>query len=185
MLGEVPSKMKTNDSSNDLRARQDPRFALHRRRVFLGILTALLCASATIGSSDCPPCGPLYCVDTSEYQTALAQKKVALAKHGYPQRLIALFDKLDHCKGCMDTSPDGFSLFTVGNDGSISIKAWTSEDEVTAAKAVAGGTSKSCYVIVSRRACSCCKQPKYSDRPDYDAALDLSKAATVICQTAQ
>jgi hypothetical protein len=134
--------------------------------------------------ADCPPCGPLYCVDTGEYQSALAQKKSALSNKGYPARLVALFDKLDHCKGCIDTSPDGFSLFTIGINGSIDIRSWTKDGETAAVKAIADGTSKSCFVIIVRRSCSCCKQPKYNERSDYDQSLDLNKKATLQCGAA-
>jgi hypothetical protein len=160
-----------------------PSLLLSRRLLVFGITAFFLVAPLKIGSADCPPCGPLYCLDTPEYQATLAQKKAALTRQGYPARLVALVEKIDHCKGCIDTSPDGFSLFTVGLDGSILIKAWTSDDEGVAAKAVANGTSKSCYVIFSRRACAGCKQPKYMDRSDYDASLDLNKKATITCQS--
>lgn len=153
-------------------------------RVQTAIRVSILVLAASVAIpivADCPPCGPLYCIDTSDYQTALAQKKEALAKAGYPQRLVTLFDRLDHCKGCIDTSPDGFNLFAVANDGSIEIRAWSRADETSDAKAVVSGTSKACYVIIARRACACCKQPKYGDRPDYDATLDLNKKATLEC----
>jgi hypothetical protein len=145
-------------------------------------LTLLMFFLSVNAFADCPDCGPRYCTNTVEYQSSLAQKKRVLVSAGYPTRLIKLFDKLAHCQGCIETAPDGFNVFSQSNSGAITIKTWTKEDESAGAAAVKAHSAKACYVIISRRTCSCCKEPKYNERADYDTALDLNKDPTIACQ---
>jgi hypothetical protein len=150
--------------------------------ISLGFAILLMFVATVTAAADCPGCGPLYCINTPEYRTAVAQKKKDLLNEGNPARLIALFDKVAPCQGCIDTSPAGFSVFTVGNDGAIDIRTWTKNIENAGAAAVQAHNAKACYVIIARRTCSCCKEPRYNERPDYDGALDLNKGPTLACQ---
>jgi hypothetical protein len=131
--------------------------------------------------ADCPPCGPLYCKDTSQYSAVLASKKRSLAASGYPGRMIAILDRVGHCEGCISTGPDGFSLFTATPDGKIRIDGWDADNERIGANQKKSGTLKSCFVIYVRHACPCCKDAKFDQRSDYDATLDLNTDMAIPC----
>jgi hypothetical protein len=135
-----------------------------------------------VAAADCPPCGPEFCLDTPAYAAALTAKKAAATKAGFPARLVALYDALDHCKACVTRAPDGFSLFRAGTDSTISITAWDVENERIGAQDLAKGRLKACYVILARHQLEGCNRPKYGDRPDYDPALDLNKSLATVCQ---
>lgn len=141
--------------------------------------SALIMASGLARAQNCG-CGPTYCTDTPEYQKALAAKKKSLSAD-HPQRLVALFDKLDRCEAAITTSPGGFSLFRETKNGSITIDSWTAENEAIGAADAASGALKTCRVIIARRAFECCKATAYDKRSDYDKRLDLNTAATTVC----
>jgi len=146
----------------------------------LGFLSLFLFVLLPV-QADCPPCGPLYCTDTPGYSAALAAKKHSLAVHGYPDRMIAVLDKLGHCEGCVSTAPDGFSLFTVTTDGKLNIDGWDADNERIDANHLASGQLKACYVIYVRHACACCQEKSYSERRDYDPQLDLNTDMAIAC----
>jgi len=127
-------------------------------------------------------CGPSYCTDTPAYATELARKKAAAKAAGAPDRLIALYDKLDRCEAALRTSPDGFSILHQKSDGAIVVDAWSAENEKNDAAALAAGTVKACYVIISRKAFACCGATPAEQRADYDKGLDLNTAAARKCE---
>lgn len=147
------------------------------------VVTTILALGASLVHAQNCACGPTYCVDTAQYKVALDKKKKQL-NTDHPQRLVALFDKLDHCEAAVTTSPDGFSLFREFKDGSITVDAWTEENENNGAVDVASasGLLKSCRVIITRRAFKCCGAANYDKRPDYVQRLDLNTTATVACE---
>ena len=77
----------------------------------------------------------------------------------------------------MRTSPDGFSILRQEAEGAITVDAWSAGNEKNDAAAVAAGTMKACYVIVSRKAFACCEAKPAEQRADYDRALDRNTAA--------
>lgn len=126
-------------------------------------------------------CGPTYCTGTEAYTEALARKKEAAKANGVPARLIALYDKLDRCEAGIKTSPDGMSILHQKADGTIIIDSWTPENERNDATAVAAGTMKACYVIISRKAFACCGAKPAEQRTDYDMVLELNTSAALKC----
>jgi hypothetical protein len=140
----------------------------------VGLLTA------EIAYADCN-CGPTYCTDTPEYRKALAQKKASAKANGYPDRLIALYDTMDHCEACIRTSPDAFRILRKTTHGDLLDDDWSVENESNDAKLVKNGELIACYVFLSRRAFSCCESPTYDKRSDYDRELDLNKNGAVVC----
>jgi hypothetical protein len=144
-------------------------------------LTSLLYCSAAL--SDCP-CGPTYCLDTSEYLKALAKKKQSLSKE-YPARLVAILDRASHCEACITKGPDGFSLLIQDVDGDIQIDHWDSDNERIGAKQAADGKIKACRVIWVREAFACCHEKPAEQRSDWDGALKLSSNMSVRCSSDQ
>ena len=145
------------------------------------LLLALALPRLAFAAPDCA-CGPSFCVDTPEYKTALAAKKKAALADGAPARLVALYDKLDHCEASITRSPDSFNILRYGSDGSINIDSWTRENEKNDAAAVKAGTLRACYVILSRTNFACCNAAKPEDRPDYDSTLEMSKSTALACE---
>ena len=148
----------------------------------LASLAAIAFAAVTLpAAADCQPCGPGYCMDTQAYKGALAEKQVAAKKAGYPSRLVDLYGKLDRCELCLKNAPDGFSLMRVAKDSTITISAWTAENEKIGAKDVKDGKLRACHAFVARRHVAGCGQPPYDKRSDYDAQIDLSKDLSTPC----
>ncbi|MES2759303.1 MAG: hypothetical protein V4693_18175 [Pseudomonadota bacterium] len=145
-----------------------------------------LCAAVAIcasqGAAAACSCGPTYCVDTPEYRAALAKKKAAATAKGYPARMVALYDKLDHCEAGIRTSPDGFSILHQPSSGQYTIDGWTRDHEKSDASSVAAGTMKACHVILSQRAFACCGAKPPEERPDYNKELQLSTAGAIPCE---
>jgi hypothetical protein len=112
---------------------------------------------------------------------AFSQKKASAKADGAPDRLIALYDTLDHCAASVTTSPDGFRILRKISGGDMSDDAWTPENERNDAKLVADGKLTACYVMLSRHAFACCERPRFDQRPDYDPQLDLNKNGALPC----
>jgi hypothetical protein len=150
----------------------------------LPICAMLALTCATLQAAARCACGPAYCTGTAAYTEALAKKKKAAKDDGVPARLIALYDKLDRCEASIKTSPDGMSILHQQADGTIVIDSWTPENERNDAAAVAAGTMKACYVIISRKAFACCGATPAEERSDYDKELELNKSAALKCDKA-
>lgn len=146
------------------------------------LLTLVLSASSFSSQSHTQACscGPDFCTDTPGYKSALADKKQKLSKE-YPARLVALFDKADRCQASIERSPDTFNLLRRAKDGTITIDAWTAENEKIGAADLASGTLTACRVIITRHAFECCVSQPFSQRADYDKPLDLNATATLVC----
>lgn len=111
----------------------------------LNRLATFVCfAAPVVAFADCPPCGPGYCLDTKEYQKALADKKAAARQSNYPERLVAIYDRIDRCQLCIQNAPDGFSIMRIGMEGSIKIDSWDATNERIDAKAVKDGSLRAC-----------------------------------------
>ena len=147
-------------------------------------LLFILALGAPLAAPAAPACncGPDYCLDTPAYRSALAQKKAAAASNKAPARLIALYDKLDHCEASIRMSPDAFNILRQEKDGTIKIDSWTVENEKINAAAVKAGTMKACYVMLARTSFACCAGVKPEARPDYDKTLSMSKSTALACQ---
>jgi hypothetical protein len=102
-------------------------------------------------------------------------------KRGYPDRLISLLDYDGACVAAVEQAPVRFSIKLVKPDGSSSIIAWTADDESLARKEVLGGELKAYYMFNANHALACCGQPKYGERPDWNAALDLNLKLAISC----
>jgi hypothetical protein len=143
----------------------------------VGVFVAFLMAPA---AADCPPCGPDICLNDPRYPKALAAKKVSLAKSGHPADLIALLDRDGACVMRVDRAPTGFTILSV-KDGERSTIAWDADQEAVARKQLLNGTTTAYYKFNVREAFPCCNEPKPQQRPDWDAALELSTSLAVKC----
>lgn len=146
------------------------------------VLTLFLSVSSFLSQSEAQTCacGPEFCTDTPGYKNALAAKKQRLSKE-HPARLLALFDKVDRCQACIERSPDTFNLLRRAKNGTITIDAWTAENEKIGAVDLASGTLTACRVIITRHAFECCGSQPFNKRADYDEPLDLNTTATLAC----
>lgn len=147
----------------------------------LAIAAAILPVACQVQAVDCNKVGPTYCPDTPAYRAALTQKKSAAGKE-YPGRLVALYDKLDHCEAAVTTAPDGFRVLRVLPNGDWKSDGWTQENEDIDAKQVVAKTLKACYVVLSQHAFFCDTSKDFRKQPDYDEKLDLNKSMTLPCQ---
>jgi len=136
-----------------------------------------------LAPADCD-CGPDFCLNDPRYPPKLAAKKKELRDHGFSSDLIALMDLDGACVACIDRAPDGFTIKLVNPDGSWRTIPWTEQDDTLARKEVLNGTLKAFYKYNVSRAFSCCGQPKFDARPDWDASLELNLKVSIACTKA-
>jgi hypothetical protein len=145
-----------------------------------GILSLLGSPTPAL-AADCP-CGPLYCLNDPALPRVLAAKKAALRKDGYPDRLVALLDRQGQCQACITNAPDGFSIVLVFTKNQrIDVIPWDQDAERIADEQLARGELKEYLLVNSRQVCSCCEQPKYNQRDDYDEVIDVNRRAAISC----
>ena len=153
-----------------------------RRPLFLSAVVCLCLLNQSATAADCP-CGPLYCLNDPALPKVLADKKAALKKEGYPDRLIALLDRQGQCHACITNAPDGFSILLVyTRDDRIEVVPWDADAERIANEQLASKEIKEYLLISSRRVCSCCEQPAYDKRKDYDPVVDVNRDAAISCK---
>jgi hypothetical protein len=129
-------------------------------------------------------CGPDFCQSDPRVEGAFVAKRKSLAEEGFPERLLALFDRSPRCVAAAERAPDSFSLMRVAPNGVKDVRGWTADDEAKARIDVVNGTIKSFHVMHVRRTFACCGDADYSLRSDYDPALDLNTAAALNCKKA-
>lgn len=144
-------------------------------------LAAWLARTAVEPAHAACACGPDFCQDDGRVAGALAAKRRALAKAGYPERLLRLFDRAPRCVAAAERAPDGFTLLRVAANGDKDARAWSQAAEDAARADLLAGTLRSYHVMNVRHALSCCQEPCYADRPDYDRDLDLNTDAAISC----
>jgi hypothetical protein len=149
--------------------------------VLSSLLTVILVAAGAVGQTIKCTCGPDFCPIDPRYPAKLAAKKASMVKHGYPTDLIALMDRDGACVARVERAPDGFSLKLVKSDGSSSTIVWTQDDETLARKELLNGTLKAYYKFNVSRALSCCEEPRYDKRSDWDASLELNLKLVIVC----
>jgi|SRR5689334_15960202 len=128
---------------------------------------------------DCD-CGPDFCLNDLRYSGKLAAKKAKMAKQAFPAELISLLDRDGACVAAVDQGPDGFSMKLVSSAGSSTI-AWTEDDERIARNDILNGKIQAYYKFNSSRALACCGQPKFDQRSDWDASLQLNLKLAIKC----
>jgi len=124
-----------------------------------------------IGAAD----KPCYRIDRAAAAKAKAKKKATLKANGIPKKYLQLIDRLPDCVGCIKYAPDTIHIQIVEkNDNWISFE-WNPTSEYIARKDLRNGKIKAFYVIHSAKACSCCDQPEYNQRSDWDSDLEINK----------
>lgn len=127
-------------------------------------------------------CGPDYCKDDPRYLPALNKKKDQMRKAGYPERLIALLDRDGTCYARVQQSPDVFTVKVVYADGSSSTVPWSADEEQRAKRQVLSGALREYYEFNVSRAFSCCGEPKYNERDDWDPNKDMNLRLVLACR---
>lgn len=149
----------------------------------IGLVVAGLILAGTVARAACT-CGPDFCQDDSRVASTLAAKKASLRASGYPNRLIVLIDRGDQCVARITRSPDIFTMWVIdANDAKLSVP-WSAENERNAMNKVRSGELKRFWIFNAQRAFSCCKQPNYDQRSDYDKEDDVSAATAIKCTKA-
>lgn len=126
-------------------------------------------------------CGPDFCQDDARIPGALSQKKQSLRASGYPERLVALLDRGDQCYARITRAPDIFTILTVEPNGDKQTVPWDADNERIAKNKLASGQLSRFWTYNARRAFSCCGQPNYDQRPDYDATDDVNTSTALKC----
>jgi hypothetical protein len=144
---------------------------------------AIMTNIASVAKAACT-CGPDFCQDDPRVPATLAKKKRDLSAGGYPDRLVALIGRGDQCVARITRSPDAFTLWLIGSDGSKRSVPWSQEDEDRASKKVKSGELKWFWIFNTQHAFSCCGQPNYNQRPDYDGVDDVSASIAIKCGAA-
>ena len=142
------------------------------------ILLAGLFAPSVI--ADCPPCGPDFCKNDPRYPVALSSKKKRLKQNGYPDYLITLLDKGSTCVARVERSPEGFSIQITEHNGNMTISSWSASDEKKAEQDLKEGKLKSYALFNTQHAFTCCGDPQYKERQDYDSTLKINKNLAII-----
>lgn len=144
------------------------------------LLTGFMLLIANSATAQTCNCGPDFCLNDPRYPSVLEDKRATL-RNSYPERLVALLDRGGKCVARLERAPDGFSIMEHRSDASILVSTWTKDAEDEARKGVQDGRLRAFYLFNGRNAFSCCEEAEYSDRPDYDATLDLSRSLAIKC----
>lgn len=148
------------------------------RQLFFILSTCIASCVLTAESLAQCACGPDFCQDDPRVTGTLAAKKKSLAKE-YPPRLVALIEIGDQCVARITRSPDIFTMWLVGDDGSKRTLAWSQENEDRANK---DPHVKRFWIYNAARAFSCCGQASYDQRPDYNATDDINTSTAILCE---
>jgi hypothetical protein len=143
--------------------------------LFTGLIVALTAAKAAC------TCGPDFCQDDPRVPATLAEKKASLRASGYPDRLIALIDRGDQCVARITRSPDIFTMWVIYSNDAKQTVPWSADNERNAMNKVRSGDLKRFWTYNARHAFSCCSQPNYDQRPDYDREDDVSAGTAIKC----
>jgi hypothetical protein len=143
--------------------------------LFTGLMIAVTAARAACS------CGPDFCQDDPRVPATLAGKEASLRASGYPDRLISLIDRGDQCVARITRSPDIFTMWVIDSKDAKQTVPWSADNERNAMNKVRSGELKRFWIYNARRAFSCCNQPNYDQRPDYDRGDDVSAATAIKC----
>jgi hypothetical protein len=160
---------------------------------YKAVLIMMLVGTSSAQKPTCV-CGPDFCSTDPRYPQLLAQKKKAMAAAKYPVYLVELMDLDGACVARVERAPDVFTLKLVQPGGSSRTVPWTDFDEKLARSEVLNGKLKSFYKFNVSRAFSCCEEPNYDKRSDWDPSLELNlklaiacskQAGTIVCKRGQ
>jgi hypothetical protein len=150
-------------------------------QISYSLLTVILVAAGAAAQATKCTCGPDFCPSDPQYPAKLAAKKASMVNHGYPTDLIALMDKDGACVARVERAPDVFTIKMVKPDGSWSTIPWTKQDEVLAKQEVTSGKLREFYEFNVSKAFSCCGDPKFDERSDWDNKLELNLRLAIKC----
>lgn len=146
-----------------------------------GILLVLVLAGCQSASQPPCHCGPDFCLRDPRYPPMLDEKKRNMRRDGFPPELIALMDRDGACVARVERAPDIFSIKLV-KAGENETIAWTPEDERIARNDLMTGNLKAYYKFNVSRAFSCCDEPRYDQRQDWDDSLQLNTGLAIACK---
>ncbi|MFT3838967.1 MAG: hypothetical protein QM723_18450 [Myxococcaceae bacterium] len=135
--------------------------------------------AAALAAADCPPCGPMMCLDDPTFAASRTAKKNHLKAANYPADFVALVDKDGPCQLCLENAPDAFSILVVKANDATESQPWTEEREQFAKDDLKSGAAKAYYVFNVRKRCACCKEKPAEQRPDWDSKLEMSKSLVI------
>jgi hypothetical protein len=172
---DLPREFGKNCNSTSIADGYDPM-----KRLSTLALSAVLLLASNGAFADCT-CGPDFCQNDPRIPKALADKKASLAAE-FPDRLVRLLDIGDQCYARVTRAPDIFTMWIVDADGNKSSTPWSQENENNARAKLESGELKRFWIFNARRAFSCCGQPDYGNRDDYDSTDDVNTATAIKCE---
>ncbi len=130
--------------------------------------------------SDCS-CGPDWCLNDPRFPTKLAAKKQKMRDAGFSDDLVSLLDRDGPCVAAVDQGPDTFFIKHRVGQGWDTRELNTEREEAAKAE-VLNGTAEAYYKFNTNRAFSCCGQPAYNKRSDWNEGLDLNMSLAIVCK---
>jgi len=145
----------------------------------IGVGSIVALEAQALGTGTCG-CGPDFCQNDPRYLLKLKEKKAKMLKEGYPNDLVALMDLDSVCLARVERAPDGFSIKVVKPGGSLTLR-WSTQDEAISKQQVLAGEALAYYKFNVNRRFSCCEEPPYDQRPDWNTKLELNLGLAIKC----
>jgi hypothetical protein len=124
----------------------------------------------------CGNCPEYYCENSGEVDRLLRQKKAEAVAKGYPPRIVALFDKIARCPGCISGQSTEVFIYVVYDQAKYRAKygagsserggvvtrnatdmPWSRQAEKQARDDLREGVAKEIQIHLGRASCICCK----------------------------
>lgn len=126
---------------------------------------------------DCYECGPRYCVNNIAAANWKANKKARIKRFNpeYTDEVLALVDRLPNCEACINDAPDAVHIYEISNNGDMRSWEWTPHEDQISRNDLRSGKIRAYYIVLAARACSCCGEPEYYKRNDWDSKYEFNK----------
>lgn len=70
---------------------------------------------------------------------------------------------------------------TIAANGNINTQEWTQDDERISSDQPRTKQAREYSIFNSRRACACCGEKEFSQRPDWDHQLEVNRGTALVC----
>ena len=163
--------------------------AMGDMRLFLLAALSTALAAAPSLAVECLPCAANDChLDDAAAKAAREALKARLVDKGLPARLaLPLAERVASCEKCLQHNPTP-QIVVLDTDGSWDLQAFTTAGEKKVRHDLRRGRIRAFYIVLSRKACSCCEKredgvwtptPKAEERADWDSSLRLNRAVVL------
>lgn len=133
-------------------------------------------ATAARDNGPCDNCGPRYCNTKNAFSLKTARKAQIKRYHPeYTDEILSLVDRLPNCEACIMDAPDAIHIFEIDNRGNMKSWEWSPHDDDISRNDLKSGKIKAYYIVLAAQACSCCGEPQYYERSDWDSVYEFNK----------